>query len=50
MLEVFDFTVVRKRMTEMTKDEVATSGHIRINTKKFIQVLYFEAKRLMEIE
>lgn len=46
----FDFTVVRKRMTEMTKDEVATSGHIRINTKKFIQVLYFEAKRLMEIE
>ncbi|MBJ3790643.1 response regulator, partial [Bacillus sp. OA1] len=46
----FDFTVVRKRMTEMTKDGVATSGHIRINTKKFIQVLYFEAKRLMEIE
>ncbi|PGB01588.1 response regulator [Bacillus toyonensis] len=46
----FDFTIVRKRMTEMTKDEVAASGHIRINTKKFIQVLYFEAKRLMEIE
>ena len=46
----FDFTVVRKRMTEMTKEELATSGHTRINTKKFIQVLYFEAKRLMEIE
>ncbi|AFQ15801.1 response regulator [Bacillus thuringiensis] len=46
----FDFTVVRKRMTEMTKDELASSGHTRINTKKFIQVLYFEAKRLMEIE
>ncbi|HEK9103212.1 response regulator [Bacillus pfraonensis] len=46
----FDFTIVRKRMTEMTKEELTTSGHIRINTKKFIQVLYFEAKRLMEIE
>ncbi|AXR16276.1 transcriptional regulator [Bacillus thuringiensis] len=46
----FDFTVVRKRMTEMTKDGLASSGHTRINTKKFIQVLYFEAKRLMEIE
>ncbi|AJQ58503.1 transcriptional regulatory protein GlnL [Bacillus thuringiensis serovar morrisoni str. 4AA1] len=46
----FDFTVVRKRMTEMTKDELASSGHTRINTKKFIQVLYFEAKRLMERE
>ncbi|WP_410982092.1 response regulator [Bacillus cereus] len=46
----FDFTIVRKRMTEMTKEELATPGHTRINTKKFIQVLYFEAKRLMEIE
>ncbi|KEK24633.1 response regulator [Bacillus gaemokensis] len=46
----FDFTVVRKRMTEMTKEELATPGHTRINTKKFIQVLYFEAKRLMEME
>ncbi|MDZ5607842.1 response regulator [Bacillus pseudomycoides] len=46
----FDFTIVRKRMTEMTKEELTTSGHTRINTKKFIQVLYFEAKRLMEME
>ncbi|WP_312505384.1 DNA-binding domain-containing protein, partial [Bacillus luti] len=46
----FDFTIVRKRMTEMTKEEFAVSGHTRINTKKFIQVLYFEAKRLMEID
>ncbi|MDM5154330.1 response regulator [Bacillus sp. DX1.1] len=46
----FDFTVVRKRMTEMTKEERTASGHTRINTKKFIQVLYFEAKRLTEIE
>lgn len=46
----FDFTIVRKRMTEMTKEELTTSGHTRINTKKFIQVLYFEAKRFMEIE
>ena len=46
----FDFTIVRKRMTELTKEELTTSGHTRINTKKFIQVLYFETKRLMEIE
>jgi two-component system response regulator YcbB len=46
----FDFTIVRKRMTELTKEEITASGHTRINTKKFIQVLYFEAKRLMEIE
>ncbi|WP_242145743.1 MULTISPECIES: response regulator [unclassified Bacillus cereus group] len=43
----FDFTIVRKRMTEMTKEEFTAHGHTRINTKKFIQVLYFEAKRLM---
>lgn len=46
----FDFTIVRKRMTELTKDELASSGHTRINTKKFIQVLYFEAKRLTEAD
>ncbi|MFD0768908.1 response regulator [Bacillus sp. CGMCC 1.60114] len=46
----FDFTIVRKRMTELTKDEIASSGQTRINTKKFIQVLYFEAKRLTEVD
>jgi two-component system response regulator YcbB len=46
----FDFTIVRKRMTELTKDELASSGQTRINTKKFIQVLYFEAKRLTEVD
>ncbi|MGG0187927.1 response regulator [Bacillus rhizoplanae] len=46
----FDFTIIRKRMTELTKDEPASSGHTRINTKKFIQVLYFEAKRLTEVD
>ncbi|MGF9966466.1 response regulator [Bacillus rhizoplanae] len=45
----FDFTIVRKRMTELTKDELASSGQTRINTKKFIQVLYFEAKRMTEV-
>ncbi|SFD03795.1 two-component system, response regulator YcbB [Bacillus sp. 491mf] len=44
----FDFTIVRKRMTELTNESLATAGHTRINTKKFIQVLYFEAKRLTE--
>lgn len=37
----FDFTVVRKRMTEMTKDELASSGHTRINTKKFNSSVVF---------
>ncbi|MDM5188058.1 response regulator [Bacillus sp. DX4.1] len=46
----FDFTIVRKRMTEMTKEGIIASGHTRINTKKFIQVLYFEAKRLTQID
>ncbi|CAG9611925.1 Protein-glutamate methylesterase/protein-glutamine glutaminase [Bacillus rhizoplanae] len=46
----FDFTIVRKRMSELTKDELASSGHTRINTKKFIQVLYFETKRLTEVD
>ncbi|WP_242223790.1 response regulator [Bacillus cereus group sp. BfR-BA-01380] len=44
----FDFTIVRKRMTELTNESLSTTGHTRINTKKFIQVLYFEAKRLTE--
>src|SRR5699024_4025807 len=43
----FDFSIVQKRMHEIkNKDELAYS-QIRINTKKFIQVLYFETQRLM---
>ncbi len=37
----FDFTIVRKRMTEMTKEEFAVSGHTRINTKKVYSSVVF---------
>jgi two-component system response regulator YcbB len=44
--QYFDFTSVWKRMGEL-KDHAPTSGSaIRINMKKFIQVLYAEAKRI----
>ncbi|WP_141433533.1 response regulator [Bacillus sp. 03113] len=46
-LKYFDFTNVRKKMTELQKGTDVHHSHIRINTKKFIQVLYFEAKRLI---
>lgn len=39
----FDFTEVRKKMMEL-ENEILNS-HIRINTKKFIKVLYMEAKK-----
>jgi two-component system, response regulator YcbB len=43
----FDFTEVRKRMMELeTRIDPAPSSS-RINTKKFILVLYLEAKRLI---
>ncbi|ONK24317.1 response regulator [Siminovitchia sp. FSL H7-0308] len=40
----FDFTLVRKRMAEIKNGQTIPSSNIRINTKKFIQVLYFETK------
>jgi two-component system response regulator YcbB len=43
----FDFATVRQRMTELKRDFAVSSTHTRINAKKFIQVLYFEAKQLM---
>lgn len=39
----FDFTEVRKKMMEL-ENEILNS-HIRINTKKFIKVLFMEAKK-----
>lgn len=44
----FDFTIVRKKMTELQKNPKAAASSTRINTKKFIQVLYFESKRLIK--
>ncbi|WIY59417.1 response regulator [Bacillus arachidis] len=39
----FDFTTVRRKMTELNNEQTLPT---RIDTKKFIQVLYFEAKRI----
>lgn len=43
----FDFTSVRKKMTELKYSSTPTTSLTRINTKKFIQVLYFEAQRVI---
>ncbi|SFJ86383.1 response regulator [Thermoflavimicrobium dichotomicum] len=40
----FDFAEIRKKMLEL---EGKTGSSIRLNPKKFIQVLYLEAKRLI---
>ncbi|MFY0545174.1 response regulator [Brevibacillus sp. H7] len=43
----FDFTEVRKKMLELENDSDSSVSTARINTKKFILVLYLEAKRLI---
>lgn len=42
----FDFDQVRRKMLELEKDQDNGHSYIRINAKKFIQVLYWEAKKL----
>ncbi|MGM0779519.1 MAG: response regulator [Bacillota bacterium] len=42
----FDFTSVRQKMTDLKHDSKPSHSPTRINTKKFIQALYFEAKLL----
>lgn len=42
----FDFDQVRKKMMELEQDQDSSQSHARTNTKKFIQVLYWEAKKL----
>lgn len=42
----FDFTVVRQKMRELEDESPTPITPTRVNTKKFIQVLFFEAKRL----
>lgn len=42
----FDFDQVRKKMMELEHEQDIGHSHARINTKKFIQVLYWEAKKL----
>lgn len=44
----FDFETVRQRMTELKlASTIASSTHTRVNAKKFIQVLYYEAKQML---
>ncbi|MBG9945840.1 response regulator [Brevibacillus formosus] len=44
--QFFDFTYVWKKMAELKSNAASPSSDIRINMKKFIQVLYAEAKRI----
>ncbi|MGG4127032.1 response regulator [Paenibacillus illinoisensis] len=43
----FDFTEIRKKMLELQNNVEPSLSQTRINTKKFVQVLYMEAKRLL---
>lgn len=45
-VKFFDFTLIRKKMLELQND-IEPSQSSQINTKKFVQVLYLEAKHLM---
>ncbi|MGN7324267.1 response regulator [Bacillus altitudinis] len=44
----FDFTDVSQRMKEMQKTSSSAGSTGRVNTKKFVQIFYFEAKQLFE--
>ncbi|MCY7707696.1 response regulator [Bacillus safensis] len=44
----FDFTDVSQRMKEMQKTSSLAGSTGRVNTKKFVQIFYFEAKQLFE--
>ncbi|MCM3045715.1 response regulator [Bacillus altitudinis] len=44
----FDFTDVSQRMKEMQKTSSPAGSTGRVNTKKFVQIFYFEAKQLFE--
>ncbi|MED4227940.1 response regulator [Neobacillus cucumis] len=42
----FDFTVVHQRIKELQKNKTIHATQTRVNTKKFIQVFFYEVKRL----
>ncbi|MCE4047918.1 MULTISPECIES: response regulator [Bacillaceae] len=42
----FDFSTIRCKMTELSNEQEVSPKQVKIHTKKFIQVLYFEAKKL----
>ncbi|GGD23364.1 response regulator [Pontibacillus salipaludis] len=41
----FDYEQVRKKMLKLDKDKGKNAGRVRIDAKKFIYMLYWEAKR-----
>lgn len=43
----FFFPTVQQRMNEIKNNQLQSSSNVRVNTKKFILVLYFETQRLM---
>lgn len=43
----FNFTEIRKKMLELENDIEPAMSHSHINTKKFVKVLYIEAKKRM---
>lgn len=43
----FDFTEIRKVMLELENETKPSISRIRINTKKFVRVLYLESKKRM---
>lgn len=44
----FDFTEIRKKMLELENNTQASQSKVRINMKKFVKVLYMEAKKKTE--
>lgn len=46
----FEFTEVRKKMRDIENGSESAAAPVRLNVKKFVQVFYLEAKRLLEPE
>src|SRR5699024_1689884 len=44
---LFNFTVVRERMTELKENQPLQSSNVQINNRKFLQSLYFEIKKII---
>lgn len=46
----FDFTEIRKKMLELENNTASSKSKVRINMKKFVKVLYMEARKRQSIE
>lgn len=45
--KLFNFTLIRQRMNEIKNNIKLDSSLVQINTRKFVQSIYYEAKRLL---